>query len=414
MPLTNRDIMKTSFLKRYRVCQEATVMQTIELFAGAGGLALGVHRAGFEHKVVIERDKNTCVTINENKSRGLEPVVNWNLFDDDVRKFNYSPLAGKIDLVSGGPPCQPFSLGGKHRAYLDERDMFPEAVRAVRELQPRAFVFENVKGIQRSTFQRYFVYIQLQLTYPELTALPNEEWLDHLSRLEQHHTSGIDHGLHYRVVARLANAADYGVPQKRERVFFVGFRSDVHEAWSFPLPTHSQEALLWDQWVTFEYWDKHKISRKDIPETNSRLIHKAYRLLGDERVTDRLPWITVRDTIIDLPDPETDFDRTVILNHDYRPGARVYAGHTGSPLDEPAKALKAGDHGVPGGENMLLFPTGRVRYFTVRESARLQCFPDNYFFPVSWTESMRQLGNAVPVTLGYKIAHSVALALEGK
>ena len=390
------------------------VMQSVELFAGAGGLALGVHKAGFTHKVIIERDKDTCITINTNKQRGLMPIAEWELFEDDVLKFNYSALSGKIALVAGGPPCQPFSMGGKHQAYLDERDMFPEAVRAVRELRPQAFIFENVKGLQRETFQRYFTYIQLQLTYPELITRPGEAWTEHLARLEQHHTAGSEAGLYYRVVVRLVNAADYGVPQRRERIFFVGFRSDVHEAWSFPHTTHSQQALLWEQGVTSTYWAKHGIASKDIPATARKLAHKVYGLLADERVLDTLPWVTVRDALADLPDPEGDFDRKMILNHDYRPGARTYTGHTGSPLDEPAKALKAGDHGVPGGENMIAFPDGNVRYFTVRESARLQTFPDNYYFPVSWTESMRQLGNAVPVELGAIVAASVASVLRDR
>ena len=98
-------------------------------------------------------------------------------------------------------------------------------------------------------------------------------------------------------------------------------------------------------------------------------------------------------------------------NHRFIPGARSYAGHTGSPLDEPAKTLKAGDHGVPGGENMLLKPNGTVRYFSLRESARLQGFPDDFTFPGSWTESMRQLGNAVPVTLAEVVGDSVAKSL---
>ncbi|RYD32246.1 MAG: DNA (cytosine-5-)-methyltransferase, partial [Verrucomicrobiaceae bacterium] len=87
--------------------------------------------------------------------------------------------------------------------------------------------------------------------------------------------------------------------------------------------------------------------------------------------------------------------------------------HTGSPLDRPAKALKAGDHGVPGGENMILYPDGSVRYLSVRESARVQTFPDNYLFLGSWTEAMRQLGNAVPVKLAEIVGKSVAGALRG-
>jgi DNA (cytosine-5)-methyltransferase 1 len=128
------------------------------------------------------------------------------------------------------------------------------------------------------------------------------------------------------------------------------------------------------------------------------------------------PWLTVRDAISDLPDPER-FPTNKIPNHRFNPGARSYPGHTGSPLDEPAKTLKAGDHGVPGGENMLTRPDGSLRYFTVREAARLQTFPDDYVFRGAWTEAMRQLGNAVPVRLAKVVASSVArtlLAIEGQ
>jgi DNA (cytosine-5)-methyltransferase 1 len=124
----------------------------------------------------------------------------------------------------------------------------------------------------------------------------------------------------------------------------------------------------------------------------------------------KLPWLTVRDAIGDLPDSEKK-PRSGIANHTFNPGARSYAGHTGSPLDEPAKTLKAGDHGVPGGENMLARVDGSVRYFTVREAARLQTFPDDYTFCGAWTEAMRQLGNAVPVRLAETVARSVAETL---
>ena len=99
------------------------------------------------------------------------------------------------------------------------------------------------------------------------------------------------------------------------------------------------------------------------------------------------------------------------MNHRLQAGARIYPGHTGSPLDLPAKTLKAGDHGVPGGENMLVRTDGSVRYFSVRESARLQTFPDGYELHGAWSEAMRQLGNAVPVTLAQVVASSVATHL---
>jgi DNA (cytosine-5)-methyltransferase 1 len=93
------------------------------------------------------------------------------------------------------------------------------------------------------------------------------------------------------------------------------------------------------------------------------------------------------------------------------PGARPYVGHTGSPYDQPAKTLKAGDHGVPGGENMLVMDDGSVRYFSVREAARLQTFPDDYAFSGAWSENMRQIGNAVPVRLGELIARDIRARL---
>lgn len=289
--------------------------------------------------------------------------------------------------------------------------MFPEAIRAVRELRPRAFVFENVKGLTRQSFANYFQYIQLQMSYPELTRRIGEDWSEHLARLERQHTQGTAEELRYHVVARLLNAADYGVPQRRERVFLVGFRSDLGIEWSFPKPTHSQDALLWSQWRDGAYWEKHKVTSSKLPGNEKASAKSKSLNLFDATLLK--PWRTVRDVIADLPDPEFYPQRGAdIFNHRFQPGARSYAGHTGSPLDEPAKTLKAGDHGVPGGENMLLRPDGSVRYFSVRESARLQTFPDEFIFHGSWTETMRQLGNAVPVDLAAIVANSVRDQLE--
>lgn len=388
-------------------------MRSVELFAGAGGLAIGMANAGFNHAAVIEWDPDACETFRENQRHHTHNVEKWPLHEADVRKFDYGKLSDDVMVVSGGPPCQPFSLGGKHKGHTDDRDMFPEAVRAVRELRPKAFIFENVKGLMRETFSDYFEYIILQLAHPSIVRRNAEPWREHRARLEKHHTSRQVHS-EYNVVFRLLNAADYGVPQRRERVFFVGFRADLGVEWSFPEESHSEDALLAAKWITGEYWEAHEVAKRHRPTLEPRqqarveLLRRG-KLFGDGMA----PWQTVRDAISDLPDPEKVL-RNCVPNHTFNPGARSYPGHTGSPMDEPAKTLKAGDHGVPGGENMLARVDGSIRYFTVREAARLQTFPDDYIFRGPWTEAMRQLGNAVPVRLAETVAHSVAKTLLAK
>ena len=383
-------------------------LKSVELFTGAGGLALGIEAAGFKHDTVVERNEHCCLTIRENQLRGFPPLEGWRLFPGDVEDVDYSTIRGDVDLLAGGPPCQPFSIGGKHKAHNDRRDMFPQIVRAVRELKPRAVLVENVKGLTRKSFANYFSYIVLQISHPEIVKKDGEDWSDHRDRLERYHTKGSWSGLEYKVVPRLLNAANFGVPQKRERVFFVGFRADLGVEWTFPNETHSLEALLLDQFVTGEYWERHQISKRARPKLPARLASRVSKLKHSRYLFEQptQPWRTVRDAISGLPDPEFE-DCSQYHNHLYNPGARSYVGHTGSPLDEPAKTLKAGDHGVPGGENTLIKPGGSVRYFTVREAARLQAFPDDYVFHGAWSETMRQLGNAVPVELGLVVASEI-------
>jgi DNA (cytosine-5)-methyltransferase 1 len=358
-------------------------------------------KAGIQHHGVIEWNTDACETIRQNRTAGHSLVQHWpEPTEADVRGVDFSPFQG-IDILSGGPPCQPFSAGGKHQAFLDTRDMFPQAIRAVRDIRPRAFMFENVRGLTRPSFANYFAYILLQLEYPNLIAKPSEQWSEHLSRLERHKTRGAKP--EYRVIFRVLDAADFGVPQRRHRVVFVGIREDLKKEFSFPWPTHTQEALLFDQYVSGDYWERHKVAKKARPNPPPSLQKRILHLRDALRPTMGQPWQTVRDAICDLPDPEK-YPNNKIQAHRFQPGARSYPGHTGSPLDEPSKALKAGDHGVPGGENMMRQLDGTVRYFTVRESARIQTFPDDYHFSGSWGEVMRQLGNAVPVDLGRAVA----------
>lgn len=388
-------------------------MRSVELFAGAGGLALGCEKAGFKPAVVVEWDHWACDTIRENRAAGHELVKTWEVHEGDVREYPWTSISDPVTIVTGGPPCQPFSMGGKARAADDKRDMFPAAIEVIRTLQPKAFILENVRGLTRTAFANYFNYIQLQLTHPQLASKSGETWTEHYARLQAEHTTAGEGDLSYNVVPTLVNAADYGVPQQRHRVFIIGFRSDLDAEWSFPEETHSQDALLYDQWVTGAYWDRHKVAKKDREPLSPRLERRVADLRQADPSELLLPWRTVRDAISDLPKPTSRGSRNPnVKNHVFQPGARSYPGHTGSPVDMPSKALKAGGHGVPGGENMLRNPDGSVRYFTVRESARIQTFPDDYELHGAWGEAMRQLGNAVPVLLGQKVAQSVADHLQ--
>lgn len=384
-------------------------MRSVELFAGAGGLALGCELAGFEATRVVEWDRWACDTVRENAASGYPLVSGWQVYEGDVRAVDWDTISGPVDLVTGGPPCQPFSMGGKHGAADDSRDMFPATAEVIARLQPRSFIVENVKGLTRTAFANYFSYILLRLEMPELVAKRTESWYDHLLRLQAEHTNAHYACLRYNVVPTLVNAADYGVPQQRHRVFIVGFRNDLDAEWSFPEASHSQEALIVDQWVTGDYWDRHRVAKRHRPEApDTKVIQRAIAL---HDTTGLKPWRTVRDALEGLPEP-TKQGHPLFPNHIRQDGAKQYPGHTGSPIDLPSKALKAGGHGVPGGENMMLRTDGTVRYYTVRESARIQTFPDQYVLHGAWGEAMRQLGNAVPVLLAQKVAGSVRTAME--
>ena len=238
--------------------------------------------------------------------------------------------------------------------------MFPEAIRAIHELRPKAFVFENVKGLLRKSFSDYFSYIIMRLSLPDCVIPLGKTWREHLAELRKTDFDSYD-GLKYNVQYKLVNAANYGVPQNRERVFIVGFRKDVAAEWKWPKGTEQ---------------------KKTIAEAIGHLA-------------------TIKPC--DLPD-----------DHKVMAGAREYPGHSGSDYNSPSKTIKAGAHGVPGGENMIRFPDGTLRYMTVHEAKLIQTFPEDYIISGSWGEAMRQIGNAVPVSLAEKIGQSVLSALQGK
>ena len=357
----------------------------------------------------MERDQAACATLRHNKARGHRLVKDWGIVEADVRSVDLSAVAPGVDLLSGGPPCQPFSVGGKHRGEFDPRDMWPWSVAAVRALKPRGFLFENVRNLA-SAHSEYLEYIKLQLRFPEMVRMPDETTEGHRNRLQRYDRSGTPDGLFYRVRHVLADAADYGAAQYRQRVFIVGLRCDQKRQWEAPAATHSRSALDSQKWLTGAYWDRHGIAWGQASGAEMRRIRMHNRQPAADRHL--APHRTLRDAIADLGEP-TALGHPRISAHVRPPReARAYEGHTGSPWDAPAKALRAGDHGVSGGENMIDFGNGRdYRHFTIREAARVQDFEDSYDFPGNWSDGLRQLGNAVPVSLSRAMGQSMQAAL---
>lgn len=392
-------------------------LSSVEIFSGAGGLALGLELAGFRHLALVEWDRDACKTLRDNGRRRAVAGHGWPVYEQDVRDFDYSDFVGKTDLLAGGAPCQPFSLGGLQRGDSDPRNLFPEVFRAVRTLRPRAILLENVRNLAGRSFRLYFDYICLQLRFPFEGPRQHEDWQAHNARLERLNSSRLIRGIpdeeRYETQFRILNAADFGVPQTRQRVFIIGYRRDLGISPIFPSGQHDEDALLWAQWIDKTYWQEHEVAQSAIPELPAAHISRVKKLERSGKPFGHR-WRTLRDALRQEPElPEPTLDESPDFQKHYLiPGARVYEGHTGNLLDRPAKTIKAGDHGNPGGEHVLVRPGKEPRYLSIRECARVQTFPDSYHFLGSRSECMRQLGNAVPVDLARQLGETVRGALD--
>ena len=373
----------------------------IELFAGAGGLTLGLTSAGFAPDHIFEIDDQCCDTLRRN-SQGDSRHITAEIHQEDVGTVDWSKFDQSVRLLAGGPPCQPFSTGGKHLADRDVRDQFPAVFRAVDELRPQIVLIENVPGLIRDSFRPYLDYIIRQLEYPSVTSRPDATWRDqdeHLRELIRSRTRSPD----YRVCHWLLNVADYGIAQARVRLIIVAVRSDLRPVHA-PAPTHSREVLV-DHQRNGTYW-----RNRNLPEVERSFWPRRAQVQIQTGKSNLRPWVTVRDALSGLPEPPIEDVHGE--NHWFIPGARLYRGHTGSELDWPAKTIKAGVHGVSGGENILRLDNGEFRYFTLREMARLQGYPDDYIFIGSRSRIIRQIGNAVPCRLGYAIGAKLGHAFR--
>lgn len=174
------------------------MLTSIEICAGAGGQALGLAMAGFVHLALVEYEDDYCKILKQNRPE-------WNVICEDVCDFSGVPYREKVDLLAGGVPCPPFSVAGKQLGKSDERDLFPEAIRLISEINPRAVMLENVRGFLAPRFDSY-----------------RDEIINDIENLG------------YRVQIRLLNASDYGVPQLRPRVVIVGIRNDIDKKFDYP------------------------------------------------------------------------------------------------------------------------------------------------------------------------------------
>lgn len=374
-----------------RVADLTRELRSVELFAGAGGLALGLQGGGFRPLLAIDSDEQACETLRVNQRRGAQTRK---IEVADVRKLSYEGVEG-VDLVAAGAPCQPFSVGGRLRGEDDARNMFPEVVRALRLLRPRAFVLENVRGLLFPRVRPYFEYLVAELRAPSRTRRGREDWKAHLAAL----VAIPEHAREYRVDWRVLNAADFGLAQNRPRLVVVGIRNDEPD-FRWPEETHNRDALI-EALLGDEYWKD-----RDVPDAVRAAVRAGLTRRKLEPAGKR--WTTLRDLLRRLGPPRDD---PRVSSHVFVPGARLYRKHTGSVLDWPAKTVKAGVHGCPGGEHIVLLDDGSYRYLTVRECAALQGFPDDYVLPELRTLAMRQLGNAVPVALADAVGKSLAEVL---
>ncbi|MBG0854958.1 DNA cytosine methyltransferase [Streptomyces spinoverrucosus] len=408
---------------------------------------MAVHNAGFRPLLVNEFNKRALETLIENGAKPRDPrdtsmprpgeghpgrrAAGWPLTPGDVRdipSFEFLKDA-EVDVLAGGPPCQPFSLGGVAKGTEDARNMFPEMFRAIREMRPKAVVCENVRGLLRRSFEPYFQYIIREMSLPFVRRAEGATWEEHDRVLRGVLASGdTDPSERYDVAYMPVNAADYGVPQIRHRVMIVAFRSDLGVDWDRhrPEPRFSEAALI-DSMHDGSYWKRYD-DVQGIDAVRDRVMANLppVSLVPD----DKEPWRTLRDALagidenegrplppIELEDVHGKRLAGHIPDHMGWPGARVYTGHTPNELDRPAKTVKAGVHGVPGGESVLrlddpTFDDTGYRYMTVRETARVMTFPDDWVLAGPRGEKMRQLGNAVPVKLGEAFAKAVRAALD--
>ena len=322
---------------------------SIELFAGAGGLALGFEKAGIEGISFVEIDKDAAETLRVNRP-------NWNIIEDDIRSVDFSEYKGKVDVVSGGAPCQSFSYAGKRLGFGDTRGtLFSEFARCVKETEPKMFLFENVKGMLNHDKGRTFNTIIYEFK-----------------------------SLGYKVVYKVLNAAYYGVGQKRERLIIIGIRNDLTHKIDFSYPEPEKEMTTLRDVL------------KNVPDSPYQPYSENKR-----RVMELVP---PGGSWVDLPEEVAK----EYMGKSYNSGGGRRGIARRISWDEPCLTLTTS----PSQKQTERCHPDETRPFTVREYARIQSFPDEWEFYGTLTSKYRQIGNAVPVELARRIGVEIIKALD--
>lgn len=332
------------------IVEPSNQYSVLELFAGAGGLAVGMEKAGLECAVLNEIDKWACQTLRNNRP-------NWNVLEGDVRNFEFSDFHNKIDVVTGGFPCQAFSYAGKKLGLKDARGtLFYEFARVVKEVNPPICIGENVRGL---------------LSHEKGKTLEGM-----ISILDE---------IGYNVVpVQVLKAINFRVPQKRERLILVGIRKDIDVNYEYPTP-HKKIFKL-----------------KDALKKGELFSSKVPKSVG-------ATYPDYKKKVLDLVPPKGYWrDLPLEIQKEYMGGSfYLGGGKTGMARrigwDEPSLTLTCS----PAQKQTERCHPDETRPFTVREYARIQTFPDDWQFAGSMAQQYKQIGNAVPVNLGQEIGYSI-------
>lgn len=330
-PEMSENPWKTGRMKAKVGARKMCGLTALELCAGAGGQALGYEQAGIHHAGLVELDKNACATLRLNRPE-------WNVIEQDLNHFDGSDFVG-VDIISGGLPCPPFSIAGKQLGTRDERNLFPAMIRLVDQIRPKAVMIENVRGILDAVFIDYRMFLKDQLKK-----------------------------LGYETGWKLMNASDFGVPQLRPRVVFVGLREEHAGSFAWPEARFEQPPTVGN-------------TLYDLMSANGWKGADSWRELADE----------IAPTLVG--------------------GSHKHGG----PDLGPTRARKAwaalGVDGLGIANELPGIDFQGMPRLTVRMAARIQGFPDDWQFFGKKTAAYKQVGNAFPPPFARAVAESIRACL---